>query len=86
MQVDEKILMIHPGRHDSDLAGCAVEDRGEHAPPRRERFCPAQIDQYIHLVGRRRRQAPQRRLDGVDGAVPAKAIDQSFEFEQQAAG
>ncbi|TIX59694.1 MAG: hypothetical protein E5V28_05305 [Mesorhizobium sp.] len=78
-------MMIQPGRHDSDLAGCAVEDRGEHASRRRERFRPAQIDHHIHLVGLRRRQAPQRRLDGVDGAVPTKAIDQSFEFEQQTA-
>ncbi|BCG96179.1 hypothetical protein MesoLj131a_50430 [Mesorhizobium sp. 131-2-1] len=85
MQVDEKILMIHPGRYDTDLAGCAIEDRGEYAPRRRERFRPAQIDHHIHLAGWRRRQAAQRRLDGVDGALPAKAVDQSFEFERQTA-
>ena len=86
VQVDNKVLIIRQSRHDSDLAGYAVEERRQHAPSRRERLLSAEIDHHVHVVGRTRRQGPQLRLDGVGGAVAAQAIDQAFELEQLTAG
>jgi len=53
VQVDNKVLIIRQSRHDSDLAGYAVEERRQHTSSRIERLLSAQIDHHVHRVGRK---------------------------------